>query len=156
MASVLVTETAGFIGSHLCEALLSRGHSLAAIDNLDEFYSPALKRENLQGSGSHEHFRFYLLNILSREELQEVLRAERPSVVVHLAARAGVRPSLREPHRFAKFRPYRASEPPRRPLPVPGGLRGALRVPPAAQDVGLCLAFVKANRSRDRDHQRLV
>src|SRR5271166_66672 len=75
---ILLTGGAGFIGSHVSERLLRDGHTLTIVDDLNDFYSPAVKRANL-------------------EAVLRTGRAEKPDVIIHLAARAGVRPSLENP-----------------------------------------------------------
>lgn len=93
----LVTGGAGFIGSHVLEALLERGYSVAAVDNLDDFYPAALKRRNLEEVLRRGEFRFYNTDIRDAARLREVFETEKPEVVIHLAARAGVRPSIERP-----------------------------------------------------------
>jgi UDP-glucuronate 4-epimerase len=94
----LVTGGAGFIGSHVCERLLQMGHSVWALDDLNAFYDPALKQRNLatlQGLG--KPFTFVKGDITFRPVLDRLFKAVRFDQVIHLAARAGVRPSLAEP-----------------------------------------------------------
>jgi UDP-glucuronate 4-epimerase len=95
--NVLVTGGAGFIGSHVCEALLRAGHSVAIVDNLDDFYSPAWKLENLDCVARAGQARFYHDDICAAERMAEVFARECPEAVIHLAARAGVRPSIEAP-----------------------------------------------------------
>ncbi len=94
---VLVTGGAGFIGSHLTEALLRQGHSVSLLDNLDDFYPPALKRANLEEIFRLEKIRAHEVDIRNLRELETVFEEERPDVIIHLAARAGVRPSIEHP-----------------------------------------------------------
>ncbi len=96
MSRIVVTGGAGFIGSHLCEALLARGHEVVALDNLDDFYDPAVKRANLAQALSSERFTFVEGDIRDREAVERVLSGN-VEAVVHLAARAGVRPSIADP-----------------------------------------------------------
>lgn len=94
----LVTGGAGFIGSHVCERLLQMGHQVWALDDLNDFYDPALKRQNvaeLQALGGP--FTFVEGDLLDREGLERLCAQVRFDQVIHLAARAGVRPSLQEP-----------------------------------------------------------
>jgi UDP-glucuronate 4-epimerase len=94
----LVTGGAGFIGSHVCERLLQAGEAVWALDDLNSFYSPALKRQNLAEIESlRGRFTFVEADITDRARLDEVLAGVRFDQVIHLAARAGVRPSLEEP-----------------------------------------------------------
>jgi UDP-glucuronate 4-epimerase len=88
---ILLTGGAGFIGSHLLDRLLARGDDVAVIDDFNDYYDPAIKRANLPRGGG---FRLYERDIRAAAEI--VLR-EKPDLLVHLAARAGVRPSLSNP-----------------------------------------------------------
>lgn len=94
----LVTGGAGFIGSHVCERLLQTGHSVWAFDDLNSFYDPKLKRKNLQALADlGRPFVFRQGDLTNRAVLDELMVATRFDQVIHLAARAGVRPSLEEP-----------------------------------------------------------
>ncbi len=93
MKSVLITGCAGFIGSTLAEVLVSQGFSVTGVDNFDNFYSRQLKNNNLQNLLSNELFNFYELNIC--DGLQKI--NEKIDIVIHLAAKAGVRPSIADP-----------------------------------------------------------
>jgi UDP-glucuronate 4-epimerase len=94
----LVTGGAGFIGSHLCEQLLRVGHSVWAFDNLDSFYDPQLKRHNIRDlQVLAKPFEFVQGDLTDRRALDEIFNGVRFDQVIHLAARAGVRPSLEEP-----------------------------------------------------------
>ena len=92
----MLTGGAGFIGSHLAEALLRRGAQLTILDNLDEFYSPAWKKANLEEVRRAGPYEFSLADICELERLRPIFAASRPDVVVHMAARAGVGPSVRQ------------------------------------------------------------
>ncbi len=94
---VLVTGGAGFIGSHLCERLLRDGHDVVNLDNLDPFYDPALKRRNLTALMSHPRHRFLEGDLCDPAAMEKLFLQERFDHVVHLAARAGVRPSIEDP-----------------------------------------------------------
>lgn len=94
---VLLTGGAGFIGSHLAEHLLRRGLNLAIIDNLDEFYSPARKKTNLAEVRQAGEYDLALADICDEKACREVFVRVQPDVVIHLAARAGVRPSIEQP-----------------------------------------------------------
>jgi len=94
---VLVTGGAGFIGSHLSEALLRRGDHLAVVDDLNDFYPPAMKRANLEAIRRSGDFRFFEGDIRDEAFIDRVIQDFRPDATVHLAARAGVRPSLSQP-----------------------------------------------------------
>ncbi len=94
----LVTGGAGFIGSHVCERLLREGHAVWAFDDLNPFYDPQLKRGNIRQLQSiAKPFEFVQGDITDPAALDEVFRDVRFDQVIHLAARAGVRPSLLEP-----------------------------------------------------------
>ncbi|MGD8241155.1 MAG: GDP-mannose 4,6-dehydratase [Armatimonadota bacterium] len=94
--SILVTGGAGFIGSHLAEALLARGESVTCLDNFDPFYDPAAKRRNLEQASESERFRLVEGDIRDIGLLRELLGDGSIRCVVHLAAKAGVQPSLRD------------------------------------------------------------
>jgi len=94
---ILLTGGAGFIGSHVAEALLRRGAELTIVDNLDEFYSPEWKRANLEEVRRVGKFEFFAQDICDYEALHKLMERVRPEAIVHLAARAGVRPSIEQP-----------------------------------------------------------
>ncbi|MFQ5529855.1 MAG: GDP-mannose 4,6-dehydratase [Gemmatimonadota bacterium] len=94
---VLVTGAAGFIGSHVSERLLADGHSVWGIDNFDDYYDPAIKRRNLSGFVSHAHMHLVEGDIRDHVLLEGLFSAIPFDLVVHLAARAGIRPSIVEP-----------------------------------------------------------
>lgn len=95
--TTLVTGAAGFIGSHLCERLVSDGWSVVGLDNFCDFYDPAIKRRNVQSLLTNHRFHLVEADIRERERVLATVRAHRPSVVVHIAAMAGVRPSIERP-----------------------------------------------------------
>lgn len=94
---ILVTGAAGFIGSHLCERLIERGHQVTGIDNFDLFYAKELKQKNLAHLLTQPSFRFIHGDLANAETLSVVGDIE---VVVHLAAKAGVQPSLKNPQQY--------------------------------------------------------
>ena len=88
---ILVTGSAGFIGMHLCEALLTRGHAVAGLDNFNDYYSVQLKRDRQARLDARRRFRGFAADICDRRTLDDCFRACRPDVVCHLAAQPGVR-----------------------------------------------------------------
>jgi UDP-glucuronate 4-epimerase len=98
---ILLTGGAGFIGSHVAEALLRKGHSLAIVDNLDDFYPRSWKEANLRDISLAGPCEFFEADI-EAEGLRDIFAGVRPEVVVHLAARAGVRPSLENPRLYER------------------------------------------------------
>ena len=98
MRNVLVTGGAGFIGSHLVARLLGEGRwRVVVVDDFNDFYDPALKRRNVSAHLGREGFALREADIRDRAALDPVFRETKFDVIVHLAARAGVRPSLAEP-----------------------------------------------------------
>src|SRR5258706_476420 len=94
----LVTGGAGFIGSHVCERLLQAGHAVWTLDDLNPFYDPVLKQRNLRDIQSlAKPFEFIHADLTDRAALDELLGSVKFDQIIHLAARAGVRPSLEEP-----------------------------------------------------------
>ncbi|MFL5492975.1 MAG: NAD-dependent epimerase/dehydratase family protein [Gemmatimonadales bacterium] len=100
MTRVLVTGAAGFIGSHVVQALVGRGDEVLGIDNFDPFYPRAMKERNLAELGPSTGFCFSEQDMLDVDALGPQLTAE--TVLVHLAAKAGVRPSLADPVGYAR------------------------------------------------------
>jgi UDP-glucuronate 4-epimerase len=96
-SNYLVTGAAGFIGSHLVEGLLARGGRVIGLDNFDDFYAPAIKRRNVEGALASDRFRLVEGDIRDTALVEDLLRSERVGTVFHLAARAGVRPSVENP-----------------------------------------------------------
>jgi UDP-glucuronate 4-epimerase len=91
---ILITGVAGFIGSHLGEKLLSLGHTVVGVDNFDPFYPKKLKLENLKQLNNSSQFSFYEEDIRSRSLINNIFESNKIDVVIHLAAKAGVRPSI--------------------------------------------------------------
>ncbi len=101
--TILVTGAAGFIGYHVCRALLARGDTVLGLDNLNAYYDPALKQARLDGLRPDGRFTFMEANVADRDRMRTV--AERhPGItgVIHLAAQAGVRYSLVDPYTYVE------------------------------------------------------
>ncbi len=98
---LLVTGGCGFIGSHLIEALLARGDEVVCLDSLDDFYSPAVKRRNIRDCEQSGRFTFIQGDIRDSVILDHIGKSHAIEAIVHLAARAGVRPSIRDPKLYA-------------------------------------------------------
>jgi UDP-glucuronate 4-epimerase len=98
---ILVTGAAGFIGSHLAERLCARGDDVIGFDNFDPFYARAEKQRNLEALAASSRFALVEGDLRSAADLERAFAGARPDVVVHLAALAGVRPSLADPARYA-------------------------------------------------------
>jgi UDP-glucuronate 4-epimerase len=100
MTRVLLTGIAGFIGSHFAERLLNSGHDVVGLDNFDPSYDRRIKEQNLDAIRSHA--RIVEGDLCDAELVDATVRDTRPDVVVHLAALAGVRPSIAEPARYQR------------------------------------------------------
>jgi len=92
--SILVTGAAGFIGSHVCEHYLNRGFEVIGIDNFDPFYSKSIKKENVEPFINNSKLHFYESDIRDSGTLQRIFSENNVDHVIHLAAKAGVRPSI--------------------------------------------------------------
>ncbi len=97
---LLLTGAAGFIGFHTARRLLERGDEVVGLDNLNDYYDPALKESRLAILREHARFRFVKLDLADRAGMAELFARERFERVVHLAAQAGVRYSLTNPHAY--------------------------------------------------------
>lgn len=100
MAKVLVTGAAGFIGFHLCQRLLTEGNSVVGLDNLNDYYDVSLKQDRLAQLKEAEGFNFYLLDLADRPGIAQLFNEHQFDIVVNLAAQAGVRYSLVNPHAY--------------------------------------------------------
>lgn len=98
--TVLVTGAAGFIGSHVTQRLLDTGRSVLGVDNLSPYYDPALKQARLKQFEGQPRFRFIKLDLADRDAVAALFAAEKFPYVIHLAAQAGVRYSLEDPHAY--------------------------------------------------------
>jgi UDP-glucuronate 4-epimerase len=97
---VLVTGAAGFIGFYTAKALLDRGDQVIGLDNLNDYYDPALKRARLARLEGRNGFHFIRADLADRDAIEAVFASEKPTHVVHLGAQAGVRYSLENPHAY--------------------------------------------------------
>src|SRR5690554_4157385 len=97
---VLVTGAAGFIGMHVSEVLLARGDEVLGLDNLNDYYDPKLKEARLARLAAHAKFRFVRMDVGDRDGMERLFAEEGFDRVVHLAAQAGVRYSLQNPHAY--------------------------------------------------------
>jgi UDP-glucuronate 4-epimerase len=97
---ILLTGAAGFIGSHVSACLLARGDEVIGLDNLNDYYDVRLKEDRLYRLVHHPRFRFHRLDIADRAGMAELFASTRFDAVVHLAAQAGVRYSLHNPHAY--------------------------------------------------------
>ena len=97
---ILVTGAAGFIGMTASLRLLERGDEVVGLDNLNDYYDVQLKRDRLARLQPHGRFRFVKLDVADRPAMEALFAAERFDKVIHLAAQAGVRYSLQNPHAY--------------------------------------------------------
>src|SRR3954471_3554653 len=98
MKNILITGGAGFIGSHLVDHLLAEGGwQISVVDDFNDFYDPSIKRENVRSHLLGSHYELHEVDIRNLEALKTVFAGRRFDCIVHLAARAGVRPSLTQP-----------------------------------------------------------
>lgn len=95
--SILVTGAAGFIGSHLCHALLDRGEHVIGLDNLNDYYSVQLKRDRLERLADKTAFEFHTVDLTDKAALESVFSSGKVKNIIHLAAQAGVRYSIENP-----------------------------------------------------------
>lgn len=100
MATILVTGAAGFIGFYVSQRLLDRGEIVLGLDNLNPYYDVQLKRDRLAQLQTHANFQFYPLDLADRGAIAALFATHSPDRVIHLAAQAGVRYSLENPHAY--------------------------------------------------------
>ncbi len=98
--TLLVTGGAGFIGSNLCNSLLKTGHRVICLDNFDDFYASEIKKANIQKAASNPDFTLIQEDIRNKQVVENIFTKNKIDIVVHLAARAGVRPSIINPELY--------------------------------------------------------
>ncbi len=99
--NILITGSAGFIGSHLCEALIEK-HRIFGLDNFCDFYDPMIKRNNIRGLQQNSNFALLEADIRDENALKEIFSKNKFDLVIHLAAMAGVRPSIENPKLYTE------------------------------------------------------
>ncbi len=95
--NILITGCAGFIGSHLTERLLSLGHNIIGMYNFDIFYDRKIKENNISFSLEKKKFKLHQIDITNSTSLNDIFIQNKIDIVIHLAAKAGVKPSLNDP-----------------------------------------------------------
>lgn len=98
MKTVLVTGAAGFIGSHVSELLLKEGHHVIGVDNVNDYYSVSNKKNNLKLLSKYSSFSFVKADISKQKSVEKIFKSNPITHIAHLAARAGVRPSIQDPY----------------------------------------------------------
>src|SRR5262245_33866168 len=97
---IFVTGGAGFIGSHFVERCLAKGHSVAVVDDFNDFYDPAIKKGNIAGFAKDAAI--HDADIRDGEKMMRIVKEGKFDTIVHLAARAGVRPSIKDPRLYVE------------------------------------------------------
>ena len=97
---ILVTGAAGFIGSHTVDALLLMGHQVVGFDNFDPFYDVSIKYDNLSKAIQHRHFLLFEGDLRDKSSVTQLFKTGSFDLVIHLAAKAGVRPSISDPQSY--------------------------------------------------------
>lgn len=130
MATTLVTGGAGFIGSNLVMALLGRGKRVVCVDNFDDTYDPTLKQSHIEPFKNNPDFVLYTTDIRTFEELKKIFEKEKPTKIVHLAAKADTRAAVKDP------RPY-----------LSNNMDGTLNVLELAREFGVEMTVVVSSGS---------
>ncbi len=102
LTNVLITGGAGFIGSSLADRLLEENFNVIVVDNFSDYYSPDIKRNNIKEALKKDNYKLYEIDIENLGELEKVFAENKIDVIVHLAARAGVRPSIEMPVKYVE------------------------------------------------------
>ncbi|MAG38832.1 epimerase [Candidatus Woesearchaeota archaeon] len=97
MQSILVTGGAGFIGSHVCDKLLFEGFNVVCVDNFNKYYDPKIKNNNIRHNLKNKNYKCYKADIINYKKLAKIFSKHSIDKIIHLAARAGVRPSIKNP-----------------------------------------------------------
>ena len=99
---ILVTGAAGFIGSHVCEALVKEKKQVIGVDNFNDYYSPKIKESNIETLKQHNNFSLYKKDIKNPDSLKKIFKDNKIEKIIHLAARVGIRPSISMPDIYIK------------------------------------------------------
>ena len=102
MEKVLITGSCGFIGMHLASSLIDDGYEVLGLDNLNNYYDVSLKQNQVKKTTSEKNFSFKKVDIIDKDGLNKVFHSFKPQKVVNLAAQAGVRYSLKDPHAYVE------------------------------------------------------
>ena len=97
---ILVTGGAGFIGSHVVDRLLELGYEVVCLDNFNDYYDPKIKKRNIQHNINNPKFKLEKVDIVNFDKLKEIFQKYNFKKIIHLAARAGVRPSIEQPNLY--------------------------------------------------------
>ena len=100
MRKILVTGCSGFIGMHLCKSLLLENENVLGVDNLNDYYSVNLKNARLDRLQNFKNFNFFQVDLCDMDSLEAIFKDFKPQIIVNLAAQAGVRYSIRNPHSY--------------------------------------------------------
>ncbi len=99
---ILITGVAGFIGSNLADRLIKDSYEVIGVDNFNDYYDPKIKEKNIEKAKNSKFFKLYRVDILDFEKLKEIFKKEKPEIMVHLGARAGVRQSIENPFLYGE------------------------------------------------------